>query len=604
MAGIAATLDGSLDALSAALAVRGPNALTHRIGPVGLLSRAAIPSVPVYGSVALVTDGIVEPTTLVARYRELGPAGLVTGTEPGYALILADARTGGLVLARNGDGPPLHYTNGLAASEPAALHAAGVPVAPDWAVVDRFLATGVCDDTEATFFAGISRVMPNEVVEITPAGTRRIGAPFYRRVAPHPAQPLDLVDEIDVDAFLADVGEPVPDLAGYLLWAAAHRVAGEPDAQIDVAGTSPWLARIADRVASRYGVTVRFPCLPAGADGPDPTEVLRQVRVPLAATLLHPRLPDGRTGLAQLAALAAGQRVDAGAVLRRYTVERWLRTTAPARPDEPVAPRRTVTVAGTPWARYPVPTEVLAPGDRIVEKVAWYVAERVTTAPPTDPWYVLVAARAVAVAQGQAREVWDIRPGRYARLLSRLCRGTSLASPWAMQVAVEVGGPVRMLVASLCHRAGRPGWAARVAGPQVGAIRGPRADAVAPGPVAVTAPPAEPDRVAAETLEALPGAAGCAIVAVTGAECRVLGWAGAVESPPLELIRALCADNPFGPGGQRTPIVLALPARRYEPRPGGKASNQARTARSYARPNSKVARLNSSPASSPARASS
>ena len=694
MPGIAATLDAgtpdprTLTAMSEALAARGADAVTHRTGGAALLSRAAIPSVPVVGSIALVVDGIAEPTALVARYRQLGPVGLVVGDEP-YALILATAdstRGASLVLARNGDGPPLYYATGprgqvLAASEPMALHAAGVPVEPDWAVVERFLATGACDDTEATFFADIRRVLPHQVVEVTRAGIRtqqvkaagepasaqlalrwaamtgrvgvRLGAgvagaaalgaalarpdrprplPVYSTtfpavstvsseyatllaslshgVARHRALPF-FADEMDLDAFLADVGEPVPDLSGYLLWATARLVAGEVDALIDTAGStgpSSYLSRLADRAASRFGVALRFPLrhvnnggevlraeltalvhrtlpaasIPTGTDELPLPELLRHLRTGLAATLLDPRLPDGRVGLAQLDALAAGRRVDAPAVFRRYTVERWLRTiVAPAQGATPTAPDRPAPVAG--WARHPIRTEVLVAGDRIPEKVAWYVAEHVTApaGKPRGQWYVLLAGRAVAVAQGRAREVWDIRPSRYARLLSRLAgRRSGPSTPWAMQVALEVGGPVRLLASVLCGRTD----------PLIRAVREPRPDAVAPGPVAVTPPPVEPDRVAAAVLAALRGAlpaeayatlAGCAIMSGE----TVLGRAGTAIAP--DLLARLCLDDPFGQGGERTPIVVVRQL--GDVRPRGKASNQARTARSYAKPKSSAA---------------
>jgi asparagine synthetase B (glutamine-hydrolysing) len=74
----------------------------------------------------------------------LSSALLSRAPEP-YALILADPARGALVLARNGDGPPLYYaeTAGgiLAASEPGALLAAGVPAEPDEGVVGRFITT-------------------------------------------------------------------------------------------------------------------------------------------------------------------------------------------------------------------------------------------------------------------------------------------------------------------------------------------------------------------------------------------------------------------------------------------------------------------------------
>src|SRR5688500_14766366 len=111
MAGIAATFgapESALHALSTALARRGAEPATWRAGATRLLVRASMPAVHEHRGVALALDGIAEVSALAAGYASRGTAGLVAGAEP-YALILADPARGALVLARNGDGPPLYY---------------------------------------------------------------------------------------------------------------------------------------------------------------------------------------------------------------------------------------------------------------------------------------------------------------------------------------------------------------------------------------------------------------------------------------------------------------------------------------------------------------
>ncbi|HET6214482.1 MAG TPA: hypothetical protein VFE14_16570 [Micromonosporaceae bacterium] len=715
MAGIGAALttrsdqtpgpEAALAALSEALAPRGPEAASRRAGAVELLIRAGIPAVHEAAGATLVIDGIAEASTLATRYAQLGASGLISGADP-YALICADPGRDAMVLARNGDGPPLYYavtpTRVLAASEPAALLAAGVPAQPDTAVVDRFIATGGCDDTEYTFFAGIYRVLPGQVVEVTRrtrqsepfavrthriragdgagvsaqlalrwatlsgrvgvrlggglAGAAVLGAalgsadrtrplPVYSATFPglsgaaaeyavallgplpigamrHRALPF-FADEIDLDALLIDLGEPLPDLTGYVLWATARATAGEVDALVDAA-TGAALPRLADRVASRYGVALRFPFLDMTSTGdalraeltpiiermlppsaaacaatsedhavePPVRELLVRMRGELLTTFLQPRYGEERALLADFEALVGGRRVDAGRLFRRYAVQRWLRCVvepAAAR-QRPAARRPASNVAvkpvahdGVQWTRQPVTTEAFATGDKIAEKLAWYVAEQAAAlgANLRGPWYALVAAKPVAVAQGRARCVWDVRPGWLARRVSRFAgRQTGLSTPWAAQVAIEVGGPVRLVAAATCARLGWPGWYARLAGPGVRSVAGPREDAVPPATIAVIPPPADPDRVAADVVAALRTAlageayaslAGCAIVGASDVDCRVLGWAAhaatgpAAADRPAGLIEALCADNPFGQGAARTPVVLAVRAPRRGP---------------------------------------
>ncbi|MGN9913323.1 hypothetical protein ACTMTJ_37870 [Phytohabitans sp. LJ34] len=648
--------ESALHALSTALARRGAEPATWRAGATRLLVRASMPAVHEHGGLALAVDGIAEVSALAAGYASRGAPGLVAGAEP-YALILADPARGALVLARHGDGPPLYYaeTAGgiLAASEPGALLAAGVPAEPDEGVVGRFIATGACDDTAATFYAGIRRVLPGEVVEIA-GGTRtrkpmavrdgagrfarsvldaaigrgRIGVRFghglagaatigaaltgpegrraltvYSATFPglttaaadfaaavlgpvattgarHRAQP-HFADELDLDGLLADLGEPVPDLDSYLTWATARATAGEVDTLIDTSGGGAHLARVADRLESRYGVTVRFPLRALPSTGPvlraelaaivegtlplpaakfatahathsllpPLREVLVRMRGELAAALLHPRLPGARRpSWEALAGLFAGGQVDSGAVFRRYIVERWLRTLAPPAPP---ARRPHRTAKSAQWTRVSVSTEVFAAGDKLPEKVAWYVSECLAglgrKAYRRGRWHVLLAAHPVAVVQGRTRPVWEIRPGAVARALHRWARPTAgLHDPWTAQVAVERVGALRAAV----------GPAA------VHGVRGPRA-----GGVAVVLPPEEPARVATEVLAALRTAlpeeayatlGGCAVVGAGG----VVGVAGELDAA---VAAEMCADDPLA----TDPIAVVLsnpPVRKGERR--------------------------------------
>jgi asparagine synthase (glutamine-hydrolysing) len=113
-------------------------------------------------------DGLDGAEVLLA-YAANGPSALAK-LAGRYAVVVADpAESGRLVLAADAGGrAPLYYARlgqgWVVGSEPGALLAAGVPAAPDEAVVRHFLLRGACDDGAATFFAGISRVRPGEVV--------------------------------------------------------------------------------------------------------------------------------------------------------------------------------------------------------------------------------------------------------------------------------------------------------------------------------------------------------------------------------------------------------------------------------------------------------
>ncbi len=219
MAGLAAALNApaSIDAIAWALSARGSDGAVCRLAgpgdvPLDLAVRAAMPAItrvvaegadeeseaasnaqPV---AALVFDGIASVTALDGAYTERGPAGLVDEGEQPYAVVLADAQRGELVLARNGAGPTLYYARlddgWVVASEPAALVHAGVEPEPDVAVVRRFIQTGDCDESERTFFARIRRVLPGEaiVLSTTVAGPVRHPIRWTPPAAPDPDDAL------------------------------------------------------------------------------------------------------------------------------------------------------------------------------------------------------------------------------------------------------------------------------------------------------------------------------------------------------------------------------------------------------------------------------
>lgn len=706
MAGLAALLSFGSDrtttqtlrALSDALAPRGDDEAMAEHGASRLLVRAALPKIYEGDGVALIVDGIAEVTSLLARFAMHGPSGLLSGAQP-YAVILSDPD--GLVLVRNHDGPPLYYARSrgavLVASEPAALLAAGIPAVPNEAVMARFLNTGACDEVPATFFDGIRRVLPGQVVEVSrhtdasgqsdgwavrahppaPSRSGRLsarmallgalgdertgvvllgagqsdialptaalfgaalaereshrGVPVYSAALPgtgksvpsftsavlgpipdgavrHRALPF-YTDEIDVDGFVADLGEPVPGLSGYLLWAMARATGGEVDTLLAATGwrgPTGHLSRLSDRVAARYGVTLRFPLkdldgtdeglraelqtiaertLPhaslraaaAHSAGLDPAlaDVLQRLRAELATALLYPRTGEqDQVALAGLSHLGRASGPELERLWRRYVLDRWLNIVAhPEKAPIVPAPQPEIVAIGQ-WHRRLVGTEQLEPGDRVAEKLAWYVAESLDAmGKPArqamrQPWYLIVAAKSVAVAQGRAKAVWEIQPGKLARFLARGAHGTRHPDPWSLQVAIDEGGGLRMSAALLCARLGRRTWYERVSGLAARSVSPPREHSCPPGHLSVTAPPREPELAAAEIIEALRRAlpdefydqlAGCAIVGVDADGVRQLGWSGPAEAP-VALLQKLCADNPFGQGDERTPLLIALAA--------------------------------------------
>jgi hypothetical protein len=438
-------------------------------------------------------------------------------------------------------------------------------------------------------------------------------------------------DEFDLDGYVSDLGEPAPGLWSYLLWAIAKATAGEADVLLSAAGWNVpggHLSRLADRIAARYGVILRFPyrdvdrgdggvrhevqklaerslpptCVRAAAmhaghfESPM-TEVLQRLRAEIAGALLYPKdaRPD-HSALHTLSNLDTSSSASVERLWRRYVLERWLATViTPAQATVPSARPATtanpvdVSASGRSWQRRVLQTESFANGDRLAEKAAWYVGEFAASAEKPvrqalrQQWYLLVAAKPVAVVQGRARAIWEIEPGRVARALVRLGgQRVRHTDPWSMQAAIDVGGLVRMAAGTLSAAAGQTKWYQKLSGPKARSVSPPREHACPPAHLAVISPPGQANGAASEILSALRrtlpeeifvSLQGCAIVSVDGSGARQLGWAGP-KAPPAGLMRRLCEGNPFGQGDERTPLLIALgaavPRGQSQPKRGGK----------------------------------
>ncbi|NUS71778.1 MAG: asparagine synthase (glutamine-hydrolyzing) [Corynebacteriales bacterium] len=97
-----------------------------------------------------------------------------------FGLAIADTRTGEIILARDQFGiKPVYLAEDGAgtvvfASELRPIIAAGIiPRRPDDVTLFRYLRFRVHDDTERTFFAGITRLMPGQMATISADGTVR-----------------------------------------------------------------------------------------------------------------------------------------------------------------------------------------------------------------------------------------------------------------------------------------------------------------------------------------------------------------------------------------------------------------------------------------------
>lgn len=179
--------------------------------------------------------------------------------------------------------------------------------------------------------------------------------------------------------------------------------------------------------------------------------------------------------------------------------------------------------------------------------------------PHAAPGDVLfISEKAVAVTQGRAVPVSEIKVGLTARILwkcvAKVPHGIGLRSPTSMQCAVDECGAPRIWLAAVAgalgKAVGRKGDFYRVAGPGAATI-----DAAGTSPLqtdCVILGPKNPAEVAARILRetTLP----CAIVDVNDIGGS---WVlGASEGVDKALVEAALKDNPLGQGEEMTPMGL------------------------------------------------
>ncbi len=212
----------------------------------------------------------------------------------------------------------------------------------------------------------------------------------------------------------------------------------------------------------------------------------------------------------------------------------------------------------TEWraSRIPIRTRLLTPQDDLVAVVRQYCGRIIR---PGD--IVAISESVVAITQGRAVRPDQVRTGWLARFLCRFpAKHGSLATPAAMQLAIEEVGCFRILLgaaaAAVGRLFGRRGDFYRVAGPQLKLIDD-IAGTMPPFDDYIVLGPKDPEGVARRIRSEVGVEA--AVVDVNDLSC--VDILGASEGVDRELVARLLRDNPGGNDDQQTPFVILRPGR-------------------------------------------
>ncbi|OPX90552.1 MAG: F420-0:Gamma-glutamyl ligase [Pelotomaculum sp. PtaB.Bin104] len=201
--------------------------------------------------------------------------------------------------------------------------------------------------------------------------------------------------------------------------------------------------------------------------------------------------------------------------------------------------------------RIPIRTHIVTEKDDIAEVAKKYAGEI------TEPGDIIaVAETVVAITQGRAILPDTVRPGRLARFLCLFPgKDGSLATPQAMQLAIQESGYVRILLgaaaAAVGKVIGRRGDFYWIAGRHLAQI-----DDVAgtmwPFERHIILGPKDPQKV----VERIKRATGAEAVVTDINDIRKVDIIAASKGVNQEELIKELADNPFGNDDQQTPIII------------------------------------------------
>ena len=217
----------------------------------------------------------------------------------------------------------------------------------------------------------------------------------------------------------------------------------------------------------------------------------------------------------------------------------------------------TVSVEGSSYARIPIRTRVVMPGDDLDAIVREYTAGQLQQGD-----LLFVTEKIVAITQGRSYQLDEIQPRGLARFLSKYVTRTSygigLGMPETMEMALRECGTIRILfaaaVSAVTKLFGRKGDFYRIAGDKARAIDGPTSGTIPPYNKAVVLGPERPREVAAHLKTLLGGVPEVAVVDINDLGGNILG--STVDKAHEKRLIAILQDNPLGQGHQSTPLGI------------------------------------------------
>ena len=207
------------------------------------------------------------------------------------------------------------------------------------------------------------------------------------------------------------------------------------------------------------------------------------------------------------------------------------------------------------YARYPVKTHVITKDDVLEDVLDKYVREYIQ---PGDT--IIMSEKIVAISQGRAFPIEEIKVSRLAKILSHFVvktnYGIGLGMPETMELCIREVGRVKVLWAAFCAAIGKlfgkHGVFYNICGMKARAIDGPCEYTLPPYNHYAKMAPDKPDEVAERLTKYL--GVDVVIIDANDIGANVLGKPR--KDMPDEFPIQAFKDNPLDPCSQQTPIAI------------------------------------------------
>ena len=215
-----------------------------------------------------------------------------------------------------------------------------------------------------------------------------------------------------------------------------------------------------------------------------------------------------------------------------------------------------VTIGDEKFLRVPIKTHVILRDDVLLEVIEKYAKPLLE-----DGDILFITEKIVAITQGRAIKLTDIKPGLLARLLAyfvtKTPAGIGLGMPETMEMALKECGTGRILYAALASAVTKPfgkkGVFYEIAGYKASSIDGPTPNTLPPYNQYVVLGPDKPDQVGEDVSKFL-GGIKVVVVDINDLSGNVLG-ASHKEIDRNKVVKIL-KDNPLGQDHEQTPLGI------------------------------------------------